>query len=1129
MAISNRDRVNRAFELFAEGAAPFVDARMTTYTRNAGKEDWTTVIAARDEQRHGRRTTLNKSDPQVQIRMLLEAWPAFSTVLGQSHRNLAGLLKDARNKLAHHEPFSADETYRTLDTIELLLQAMGAADQAEQVRRAKVEHQRAVYADETRRDAKTSTARLVEGLGVKPWREVIAPHQDVRDNAFHAAEFAADLWQVAHGDAAGDEYGDPVEFFRRTYLTEGLRDLLSRAVRRLSGDANASPVVNLQTNFGGGKTHAMLALYHIFSGQPLTAYPQDVQELLAGRDLTALGDRLRRVVLVGNRLAAHGLPAKPDGTRINTLWGELAWQLGGRVAYDNIAGADASRTNPGAALTELISAYSPCVILIDEWVAYARELFGRDDLAGGTFETQFTFAQTLTEAVAAVPGALLVVSIPASHRPEDSHRATDLEVGGPNGQEALNRLQHVVRRLADQWRPASAEESFEIVRRRLFEAPNGDALRAIATVANQFTRFYHQHKGEFPIGSADREYEQRIRAAYPIHPELFDRLYGDWSTLDRFQRTRGVLRLMSKVIHTLWVSGDAGPLIMPGSVPLDISAPRDELTQYLEDSWKPILDKDVDGPQAVPAAIDATRPAFHQRALTQRIARTIFLGSAPTIKSGHKGIDQQRIWLGVAVPGDVVGNFGSALHLLGERATYLYSDRGRWWYDVQESVARTAADIADRLRERPEEGWALIVRRLRQEQATPGDFVRVHTAPDGSGDIPDDPDARLVILAPRFTHTRGAKETEAIGFARNALDTRGTAQRVNRNMLVFLAPDHKRVAELEAAARQFIAWDQIYHSREERNLDTAQRRLAETRRAEADQAVNLRIPETYIHALVPVQPQPDRPVEWETVRAEGSTAGLGPRTSAKLRQSDLLRVQHGVRNLRLDLEDPKRLGSLWERGHISVGDLWHLYCRHPYLARLRNRQVLDTAVRSVLEELAWTVAGFALATGYDENDGRYLGLALPHEDSFGPIVDSTLIVEAGRARAQRDLEITERHAEEARRQGVDVDIVAPGVTHLSRYGDSQLVDRSDGLTSPRPPKRFRGVYLVDPDPSRRLKLLGDLDREILTHLMADPGAELAISVEIIAVHPSGFNEDRVRTVRENARALRFEQAQFEEE
>jgi predicted AAA+ superfamily ATPase len=1125
MAISNRDRVSRAFELFAEGAAPFVDKHMSAAVPAGSRANWIELIAARDEQRYGRRPELSKTDPQLIIRMLLEEWRAFKDDLTRSHQNLAGLLKDVRNQLAHNRAFTADETYRALDTIELLLQAVGAVDQAEVVRRSKVEHQRAVYAEETRKDVKTSTARLVEGLGTKPWREIITPHEDVRAGNFNAAEFAADLYHVSVGEAGADEYGDPVEFYRRTYITEGLRDLLGRAVRRIAGDTNASPVVNLQTNFGGGKTHSMLALYHIFSGQPLTAYPQEVQELLAGSDLAALSGRVRRVVLVGNHIAASGLEAKPDGTQVNTLWGELAWQLGGRPAYDSIARADADRTNPGAALTEMIAAYAPCVILIDEWVAYARLLFGRDDLAGGTFETQFTFAQTLTEAVAAVHGALLVVSIPASTRPEDANRSADLEVGGPNGQHALNRLQHVVGRVADQWRPASAHESFEIVRRRLFDAPSGGALRDIAAVARQFTQFYHQHKGEFPSGCTEREYEERIKAAYPIHPELFDRLYTDWSTLDRFQRTRGVLRLMSKVIHTLWVSRDAAPLIMPGSVPLDSSGAREELTNYLEDAWKPILDKDVDGDQATPALIDASRPAFQQRALTRRIARTVFLGSAPTLKSGHKGIDQQRIWLGVAIPGDVVGNFGSALHLLGERATYLYSDRGRWWYDVQESVARTAADMADRLRERPEEAWAEIVKRLRGEQRTPGDFVRVHAAPEGTGDIADDPEARLVVLHPRHTHVRGEASSTALEFTRQALDSRSSSQRVQRNMLVFLAADHKRVAELESAARQFLAWDQIFKSRDERNLDTAQRKLAETRREEADTAIGLRIPETYIHVLFPVQREPDRPITWDELRAEGSAAnGLGPRASAKLKQSDLLRVELGVRNIRLDLDDPKRLHSIWQAGHISVGDLWALYCRYPYLARLKNRLVLDTAVRAALDELAWTVTGYALATGYDANDGRYVGLALPHEDSFGQIVDSTLLVDATRARAQRDLENTERQADEMRERGIDATAVAPGVGRIRPPGGQ---GESPVPVEPARPNRFFGVYRVNPDPARRMKLLTELDREVLQHLAADPDVDLIISVEITAQHRTGFTEDKIRTVRENARALKFEQSEFE--
>lgn len=651
------------------------------------------------------------------------------------------------------------------------------------------------------------------------------------------------------------------------------------------------------------------------------------------------------------------------------------------------------------------------------------------------------------------------------------------------------------------------------MRRRLFEAPGGDGLRQIAAVARQFRQFYEQHKDDFPGGCADSDYEDRIRAAYPIHPELFDRLYNDWSTLEKFQRTRGVLRLLSKVVHALWVSQDAAPLIMPGSVPMDVTEARDEITQYLEDSWKPIIDADVDGAGSSPVAVDASRSAFGQRALTRRIARTIFLASAPTLRSAHKGVEQQRIWLGVAIPGDQLGNFGSALHLLGDRATYLYNDGGRWWYDLQESVLRSARDHADRLRDRPEEVHAEIRRRLLlAEPKTPGDFVAIHAAPESSADIRDDPEARLVILHPLHPHARGEDESPAFTFCRQALDSRGSAQRIKRNMVVFLAADRKRLEELEDATRQYLAWRVIAQSAVERNLTPDQAKQAQTRRDDADRAISLRIPETWTWALVPVQPEPDRPIEWEVVRADGSEARLGVRTSAKLKQSDLLRVIQGGSNIRRDLD--QKLRRVWDAGHISVGDLWALYCRYPYLARPKNRHVLDEGVRAGFEELTWTATGFALATGFDQATSRYEGLALPHESDFGQIVDATLLVEPKRASAQRDLDNTERLAAQARDAGHPAEVVAPGVIAIIPVPAPGAVESS---TEPARPTRFFGVYRVDANPLRRMKLLTDLEREVLQHLSED-GVDLDISVEITATRASGFSEDKVRTVRENARA-----------
>ncbi len=1154
--MSNRDRVGRGLEILAVGLGPFVDERMSA-TITDGR-DWAEAWTERDAARgnavsRGAARRFSKSDPRFLLQLLTEERRAFGNHLSRGEQSFASELRETGNKWAHGDAFSGDDTYRALDTMERLLSAVGAADEASQVRKLRLDHQRAAIEAETRKGVRSVTG--VDGLGLKPWREVIQPHPDVASGNFTASEFAADLHFVAKGEGSR-EYVDPVEFFRRTYLTKGLKDLLLRTVRRIGGDANASPIVNLQTNFGGGKTHSMLALWHLLSGRNLAEYPQELQDLLAGHEIGELGQVANRVALVGNHVAAGKGSVKDDGTHVRTLWGELAWQLGvqsdgkhgARQAYAIVADADATRSNPGAALHQLIAAYAPCLILIDEWIAYARQLYGRDDLDGGTFDTQFTFAQTLTEVVKAVPGAMLVVSIPASSaKPseEEAERgdtgldAVDpggIEVGGHNGREALARLRQVIGRAADQWRPATHHESFEIVRRRLFEEPTTADRADINVVARTFVEFYARHRGEFPGGTGELAYEERIRAAYPIHPELFDRLYEDWSTLERFQRTRGVLRLMSAVIHALWIAGDAAPMIMPGTVPLDSERVRGELTQYLEDDFKPIIDADIDGDGSTPYVIDGERPTFGQRSVTRRIARTIFLGSAATLKSAHKGVEQPHIWLGVAVPGDTVGNFGSALHLLADRATYLYGDAARYWYDTQASISRAARDYADRLRDRPEEVWAEIVRRLTdRELRARGAFVRVHIGSADTGDITDDPVARLVIIHPQYHHVKGDEASPAMIFARRALDTRGSSQRVNRNMVVFLAADVKRMEELSEAVRDYLAWKDIAGRVDELNLAAQQVTQARNRLEAADQAVGLRIVAAYHWALVPVQPQPDRPATWDVVKADGAKEYLAERASDKLCQSDLLRTVQGARSIRYDLN--QRLPTVWEGGRVRVGELWGYYCCYPYLPRLRDRSVLDDGIARVFAELTWDIEGFAVATGYDEQVGRYVGLTIPHQDPFGQVTDSTLLVRPDVAMAQRQQELAERAAAAIGKEtagGTDAEAGAVGSETGSGAlpGNAVIVSSGQGSgpgpqTLPGPKNtRFFGVASINPE--RYARDLTRLSQEIIQHLAAPQGVDLEVRVEISARKVDGFPDDKVRIVSENARTLKFDSYGFED-
>ena len=172
------------------------------------------------------------------------------------------------------------------------------------------------------------------------------------------------------------------------------------------------------------------------------------------------------------------------------------------------------------------------------------------------------------------------------------------------------------------------------MRRRLFE-PLTDQAQFVDrdAVARAFADLYRTQHQEFPPECRDADYEKRLKAAYPIHPEIFDRLYTDWSTLVKFQRTRGVLRLMAAVIHSLWEKGDRNPLIMPANIPIDDPRVQFELTRYLSDNWVPVIEKDVDGPNSLPLRIDGEVPNLGKFAACRRVARTIYLGSAPITHS----------------------------------------------------------------------------------------------------------------------------------------------------------------------------------------------------------------------------------------------------------------------------------------------------------------------------------------------------------------------------------------------------------------------------------------------------------------------------------------------------------------
>ncbi|HUP24009.1 MAG TPA: Swt1 family HEPN domain-containing protein [Thermoanaerobaculia bacterium] len=1125
MATTNHDRVGKALEALKAGLVPFVKRELTNLYRDEALAEAQKLLGPTTGLRADR--PFEEWDAAVLLKVMWSGWNAvFRKTLGQAERTLVSELRSARDRWAHQEPFSTDDAYRALDSAVRLLTAVSAPEAAE-VEKMKMELLRVRFDEQMRTEKRRSAGTAIEtpaDTQLKPWREVVSPHRDVASGRYQQAEFAADLWQVHLGEGS-DEYRRPFEFFRRTYLTDSLTGLLTNAIRRLAG-TGGDPVVQLQTNFGGGKTHSMLALYHLFSGED-PAKLAGLDGILKESGTKEKLPEVRRVVLVGNKISPGNPVSKPGGTVVRTLWGELAWQLGqaaggqkeAEKAYRRIAADDARATSPGDALRELLNEYGPCLLLIDEWVAYARQLHEGGDLPGGSFETHFTFAQALTEAAKAARACLLVVSLPSSEASGSPHSGVeDVEVGGERGRAALQRLRNAIGRVESSWRPASAEEGFEIVRRRLFE-PLIDRPQFVArdSTARAFFDLYRTHSDQFPPECGQADYEQRLKAAYPIHPEVFDRLYSDWSTLINFQRTRGVLRLMAAVIHSLWEKGDRNPLILPASVPIDDRPVQFELTRYLSENWVPVIEKDVDGPNALPLQIDRQVASLGKYAACRRVARTIYLGSAPTVGAAHQGIEDRRIQLGCVMPGEPATVFGDALRRLAAAATYLYQDGVRYWYSTQPTVTKLAEDRAEQLRRDPDKVAEELAERLRRDLHRRGSFSRIHRLPVGPHEVPDDLDTRLVVLSADHPYSRGAEGSAALIEGKRILELRSTAPRRFRNALVFLAADQARLEQdLYVALRRYLAWKSIVEEREGLNLSPHQLKQAEKQRDAAERTVEAQLPEAYHWLLVPHQKDSKTPMEWRPIRLAGQEP-LAERASQKLQKEDQLRTVMGGTVLRHEIDAV----PLWrgdERQHVSIQQILEDYASYPFLPRLADGAVLYRAIEDGLGLLTWETETFAYAESWDEEAGRLLGLRAGERRTIAP-GDPGLLVKPEAARAQLDAE------------GVTMRAGATSAATGAGSGEAAGAEIAAGAEEKGAPetgpRRFHGTVTLDS--ARVGRDAGQIADEVISHLVGLVGSKVEVTLEIEAKIPDGAPDRVVRIVTENSRTLGFTSQGFEKE
>jgi hypothetical protein len=657
---------------------------------------------------------------------------------------------------------------------------------------------------------------------LKPWFAVATPHEDIRKGRLSEAVFAANIWAVAQGTAP-DIYLDPEAFFSKTYLTGGLSRILQRVGRSLAGEAEAGDrIFSLQTSFGGGKTHSLVALWHLARHTdkivkqailPAELIPTIWSASSTTRERqTRLPAPLVNVAVFTNQTCDPTQGRKtPEGVHTRTLWGELAVQLGGKELYRKIETNDHNRTAPKGLFVEILKQAAPCLILLDELADYCV-VAGAVEVGTGTLADQtVSFIQELTEAAAQVPGAAIAATLPASA----------LEVSSSEkGQDILQRLEKRFGRMSADIKPVADEEIYEVVRRRLFETlgDKADHMR----VADAYAKLYEQHKNEVTAEASKGTCRERILAAYPFHPMLIDALYLRWGSHPDFQRTRGVLRLLASVVGELWkrrqTDTQSQALIQPCHVKWTTDALNSALTRLWGATYETVVAADVIGEKSNAVALDEDKGGeYPTEKITQGLAASIMLGSFGG-KGDQSGYSTKDLKVAVGRPGLNWNYCDGAMLSLEENGFYLHTASAgslgkRYWfgtkpnlnklivtYRQQFSAQDVDPDIVDKLQE--------------QTKSISADIGTWRLIVSPAGDLPEQKALTLLIMPPTCPYSEDFKESALIASPaqKRILELSqkcGRKERHYKNTLLFLLPSTRGLNRLRSGFREVAVLEAV--------------------------------------------------------------------------------------------------------------------------------------------------------------------------------------------------------------------------------------------------------------------------------------------------------------------------------
>jgi hypothetical protein len=908
-----------------------------------------------------------------------------------------------------------------------------------------------------------------------PWYKVATPREDLRKRApLDAAQFAVHLDQVVAGEAP-PEYSEAERFLERTFITEGVRRFAGEAIRRLAGERQgANAVLNLTTQFGGGKTHALTLLYHLARLGPAASDLVGVHDLLEHARIDAVPEAATAVFVGTSWSAVSGRGGDGEPRRL-TPWGEIAWQLAQQTGrpelFEAVRAEDEARVAPGEdVIARFIPADRPVLVLMDETMAFvtkARAVKVGDSTLASQF---YEFVRELTGFADGRERLVVVVSLPKS---EEEMSAED--------EQDFNRLAKATTRVAEPYLLARDLEIPEIVRRRLFDSVG--STEDVRTTARAYARWIQEHREQLPVWFPLDRAQETFEATYPFHPTVLSVFERKWQTLHSFQRTRGILRLLAQWVADAYEDGFKGahqdPLIALGTAPLDDQFFRASVLDQLgEERLQAAILADIAGEEAHAVRLDAEAPDTLRRLrLHRKVATALFFESSGGQQRQEATVPELR--LAVGEPDLDVGYVETALEALQDACYYLGFEGNRYRFSIRPNLNKLLADRRAALdaHDVEEEARTAIRRVFSSKQGVAAPF-ELCPFPEDTAAVADLPALQLVYLDP----VRGVGE-EGRAFVRRALVEKGANARAFKNALVFVLPEAS--GALLEAARRALAWRTLADEAESLELDEEGRRQLAEQQKRAERDLQEAVWRAY-HRLAFLGADGDVVEEDLGLLHSSAAESMMALVQARLRQRDEL--TEGLAPGKVIQSWPKDLAE-W-----STKAFRDAVYASPVFPRVTRADALkETIARGVREGLF----GYAIKRGSEYVRIAFGGELDPADVDFS---DEVVLVPEELA----------RQLEEAA-PSVEAPVPAPTATAEAPAGAAPSVGETEPLFTGKKVAAIRWRGRVPPQKWTTFYT------KVLSRLVSDGGLELKVEFE--AKPPGGLHAERADEIRQHLREL----------